>query len=146
MLDISDLPHERFSRRSPTLIRTAPGSGSADSHRPVTDFASSPPRLSLVMFFWWRFLMSWLASELCPHLEDYGYCSIVRVLTTSYNAWSNSKINTKSGSNPPPSCKRVRYWRIVDRPKSRCVSHLVAVWYFFWDRWNLFIYMWLYTK
>ena len=45
---ITHLPEVRFSSRSPTLIRIAPVIGSAESQSPVTDFASSPPRLSWV--------------------------------------------------------------------------------------------------
>ena len=39
-------PEVKFSSRSPTLMRIAPGIGSAESHSPVTDLASSPPRSS----------------------------------------------------------------------------------------------------
>ena len=61
--DAAHRPEVKFSSRSPTLMRIAPGIGSAESHSPVTDFASSPPRWSCHEVFFsgtclWKVLQS----------------------------------------------------------------------------------------
>ena len=63
-------PVVKFSSRSPTLMRIAPGIGSAGSHSPVTDLASSPPRSSSEVLFE-------VFDRFDSYLEEDGDCAVV---------------------------------------------------------------------
>ena len=93
--DAAHRPEVKFSSRSPTLMRIAPGIGSAESHSPVTDFASSPPRWSCHEVFFsgtclWKVLQSITTclffGGFDSHLEEDGDCSVIWMLSTPDNA------------------------------------------------------------